>query len=382
MRRLLLSMLVLVATMQSWCAAAAISAADEVRIKELVRIDGARDNVLTGYGIVVGLAGTGDTSRSRATQQSVANALAQFGVSVPTDRLVSRNSAAVMITASLPPFTNSGDKIDVNVASIGDARSLAGGTLVATPLQGPDQKIHALAQGPVSIGGFRYDAFGNLVQKNHPTTGIVASGGVIEVPAGSNVVTRGGAIHLLLNAPDFTTSSKIAEALAHEFGNDRLGRDITPEGPDRVVFRMREDERPRYVEIVRRIEALTVVPDQVARIVVNERTGTVVSGGDVRLGQVSVTQGDLKIAIETDYWVSQPTPFQYRPSSAIRTAVVPDVTMDVSEPEGKTIAMPAGTSVTDLALALNKIKATPRDIISILQAIQRAGALHAELIVQ
>jgi flagellar P-ring protein precursor FlgI len=375
-------MLVLVATMQSWCAAAAISAADEVRIKELVRIDGARDNVLTGYGIVVGLAGTGDTSRSRATQQSVANALAQFGVSVPTDRLVSRNSAAVMITASLPPFTNSGDKIDVNVASIGDARSLAGGTLVATPLQGPDQKIHALAQGPVSIGGFRYDAFGNLVQKNHPTTGIVASGGVIEVPAGSNVVTRGGAIHLLLNAPDFTTSSKIAEALAHEFGNDRLGRDITPEGPDRVVFRMREDERPRYVEIVRRIEALTVVPDQVARIVVNERTGTVVSGGDVRLGQVSVTQGDLKIAIETDYWVSQPTPFQYRPSSAIRTAVVPDVTMDVSEPEGKTIAMPAGTSVTDLALALNKIKATPRDIISILQAIQRAGALHAELIVQ
>jgi Flagellar basal-body P-ring protein len=239
-----------------------------------------------------------------------------------------------------------------------------------------------LREGSVSIGGFRYDAFGNLVQKNHPTTGIVASGGVIEVPAGTSVVTRSGAIHLLLNAPDFTTSSKIADALAREFGADRLGRDITPEGPDRVVFRMRDDERSHYVEIVRRIEGLTVVPDQIARVVVNERTGTVVSGGDVRLGQVSVTQGDLKIAIDTDYWVSQPTPFQYRPSSSIRTAVVPDVKMDVTEPEGKTVAMPAGTSVTDLAQALNKIKATPRDIISILQAIQRAGALHAELIVQ
>ncbi|MGH6884110.1 MAG: flagellar basal body P-ring protein FlgI, partial [Hypericibacter sp.] len=345
-------------------------------------VDGARDNVLTGYGIVVGLAGTGDSSRSKATQQSVANALMQFGLSIPMDRLASRNTAAVMLTASLPAFTNSGDKIDINVASIGDARSLAGGTLIATPLLGPDQKIHALAQGPVSIGGFRYDAFGNLVQKNHPTTGIVAAGGIIELPAVNTVVTRSGAIHLLLNAPDFTTSSKIADALAREFGQERLGRDITAEGPDRVIFRMKDDERARYVEILRRIEALTVIPDQVARVVVNERTGTVVSGGDVRLGQVSVTQGELRIAIDTDYLVSQPASFLYRPSPSVRTAVVPDVTMNISEPEAKTVAMPAGTSVTDLALALNKIKATPRDIISILQAIQRAGALHAELVVQ
>lgn len=360
---------------------ATISNGGRVRIKELVRVDGAQDNELVGYGLVVGLAGTGDTSRSKATQQTIANALAQFGLSITPDRLASRNAAAVMLTASLPAFTNTGDKIDVNVASMGDARSLAGGTLVMTPLMGADQKVHALVQGPVSIGGFRYDAFGNLIQKNHPTTGIVASGGIIELPAINTVVTRSGAIHLLLNAPDFTTSSKIAEALAREFGENRLGRDITPEGPDRVIFRMNDGERAHYVDVVRRIEALTVVPDQAARVVVNERTGTVVSGGDVRLGEVSVTQGELRIAIDTDYVVSQPS-LLVRSSAAVQTVVVPDVQMNVSEPEAKTVAMPAGTTVTELALALNKIKATPRDIISILQAIQRAGALHAELIVQ
>jgi flagellar P-ring protein precursor FlgI len=355
--------------------------AGTVRIKELVHIDGARDNSMVGYGLVVGLAGTGDSSRSKVTQQSIANTLTRFGITLNSQQLASRNVAAVMVTAQLPPFGNAGDKLDVNVASIGDARSLVGGTLLMTPMAGADEKIRILAQGPVSVGGFRYDAFGNVVQKNHPTTGIIPSGGAIEVPVSGSVVSKSGAIHLLLNSPDFTTASKIADALGAEFGANRLGLDIVPEGPDRVIFRLRDDERARYVEVVRRIESLLVEPDQVARVVVNERTGTVVSGGNVRLGQVTVTQGELKIAIDTDFLVSQPS-FLARPTSTVQTVVVPDVNLQVDEPMASTVSMPAGTTVADLAIAMNKIKATPRDLISVLQAIQRAGALHAELVVQ
>lgn len=362
-------------------ASADATASGTVRVKELVRIDGARDNALVGYGLVVGLAGTGDSSRSKVTQQSIANTMARFGIALNGNQLASRNVAAVMLTAQLPPFGNPGDKIDVNVASIGDARSLVGGTLLMTPMNGPDEKVHVLAQGPVSVGGFRYDAFGNVVQKNHPTAGIVPGGGAVEVAVANPVVTRSGAIHLLLNAPDFTTASKIADALAAEFGGSRLGQDIVTEGPDRVIFRLNDGQRQDYVSVVRRIESLMVEPDQAARVVVNERTGTIVSGGDVRIGQVTVTQGQLKVAIDTDYLVSQPS-LLVRPTSAAQTVVVPDVNLQVIEPVATTVAMPSGTTVADLALAMNKIKATPRDLISVLQAVQRAGALHAELVVQ
>lgn len=362
-------------------ASAGVAASGTVRVKELVRIDGARDNALVGYGLVVGLAGTGDSSRSKVTQQSIANTMARFGIALSSNQLASRNVAAVMLTAQLPPFGNPGDKIDVNVSSIGDARSLVGGTLLMTPLTGPDEKVHVLAQGPVSVGGFRYDAFGNVVQKNHPTAGIIPAGGIVEAPVANPVVTRSGAIHLLLNAPDFTTASKIADALASEFSDSRLGQDIVTEGPDRVIFRLSDGERQNYVSVVRRIESLMVEPDQAARVVVNERTGIVVSGGDVRIGQVTVTQGQLKVAIDTDYLVSQPS-LLVRPTSAAQTVVVPDVDLQVTEPVATTVAMPSGTSVADLALAMNRIKATPRDLISVLQAIQRAGALHAELVVQ
>lgn len=361
--------------------ALAAAPAGTVRVKELVRVDGARDNPLAGYGLVVGLAGTGDSSRSRATTQSVANALVKFGIAVPGADLSTRNVAAVFVTATLPAFANIGDKIDVSVASIGDARSLAGGTLLMTPLEGPNGKVYGLAQGPLSVGGYRHDAFGNLVQKNHPNVGLVSAGATVEAHALSPVVSESGAVHLLLHAPDFTTATRIAEGLAVEFGRDRLGRDISAEGPDHIVFRLTEAERTNFVAILQRIENVTVQPDRVARVVVNERTGTVVAGGDVRLDQVTVTQGDLKVRVEADFVVSQPT-FVARTGPGVRTAIVPDAQIRTSEPAAQSVSLPRGAAVADLVQALNRIKATPRDIITILQAIHRAGALHAELVVQ
>lgn len=352
-----------------------------VRIKELARVDGMRDNALAGYGLVVGLAGTGDSPRSRATTQSVANALIKFGTSVPPMELNTRNVAAVFVTATLPAFANVGDRIDVSVSSIGDARSLAGGTLLMTPLEGPNGKVYGLAQGPLTVGGYRHDAFGNLVQKNHPNVAVISKGATVEGHALSSVVTEGGAVHLLLHAPDFTTASRVAEALAVEFGSERLGTAISAEGPDRIVFRLTEEERRDFVGVVRRIEDVMVEPDRLARVVVNERTGTVVAGGDVRIDKVTVTQGDLKVRIETDFIVSQPA-LVARPGSGVRTAIVPDTQIKTTEPEAGYVSLPQGAPVADLVQALNRVKATPRDIITVLQAIHRAGALHAELIVQ
>ena len=352
-----------------------------VRIKELVRIQGARENPVVGYGLVVGLAGTGDGPRSRATMQSLGNALQRFGVHVGDAQITSRNVAAVMVTGSLPPHANPGDKLDISVSCIGDARSLVGGTLLLTPLQGADDQTYVLAQGPVMVGGYRYDAFGNLLQKNHPTVGTVSEGGLVEATSPSSVMSASGAIHLLLHSPDYTTASRIAQALAAEFGQARLGADIIAEGPSRVTFRLNDGERQRLVDGLRQVESLSVTPDLLARVVVNERTGTIVSGGNVRLGAVSITQGNLSVSIETDFRVSQPS-LLVDPGNAIRSVVVPDTRIEALEAEAATVVLASGANVSELATALGGIKATPREVISILQAIQRAGALHAELIVQ
>jgi len=345
----------------------------------LARVDGVRDNALAGYGLVVGLAGTGDTSRSRATTQSVANALQKFGVAVPAIELNTRNVAAVFVTGTLPAFANLGSRIDVNVSSIGDARSLAGGTLLMTPLEGPNGKVYALAQGALTVGGYRYDAFGNLLQKNHPNVAVISGGATVEANALSSVVTPGGAVHLLLHAPDFTTAARMAEAVQAELGMPDGA--VSAEGPDRVVVRLSEDERRHFVSVLRRIEEVWVEPDRVARVVVNERTGTVVAGGDVRIDRVTVTQGDLKVQIDTEFLVSQPS-LVARTGSNVRTAIVPSTQIKATEPALNAVNLPAGAPVADLVQALNRIKATPRDVITILQAIHRAGALHAELVVQ
>lgn len=349
-----------------------------VRIKDLGRIGGVRDNMIVGYGIVTGLARTGDSSRSQATLQSVVNTLREFGVVVSTGQLSSRNVAAVMVTATLPPFARPGDKLDVNVSSMGDARSLVGATLLMTPLYGPDRRIYALAQGSLLVGGYMFDLNGNVVQRNHPTAGVISEGAIVETGVASNILREGGTLDFVLFQPDHTTSSRVAAGINRSFGTPiahavDAGRvSITPPAPSQT----------NLVDFVASLESISVEPDNRARVVVNERTGTVVAGGDVRISKVSVMQGDLRVSIVTDYLVSQPEGGLFRPSRNIETRTVPRTRIDVKEGQINNVSLPAGTTVDALVTALNRIKTNTRDVISVLQAVKRAGALHAELIVQ
>ncbi len=354
-----------------------------VRLKELAHIDGVRDNSLVGYGLVVGLAGTGDSDRGGPTMQSIANTLTRFGVRVTPDQINSRNVAAVIVTTTLPPFAVPGDKLDVNVASMGDARSLVGGTLVLAPLRGADDKVYALAQGPLSVGGFKYDAFGNVVQKNHPTVGQIPGGASVEAAVGTSVVSQAGNLYVVLDDPDFTTAGRVADAINATLSPMPDSSEIRARAVDasRVVVHLTEGERADLVHVIGRIEDSHLVPDETPRIVVNERTGTVVSGGDVRIGAVTVTHGELRVTVTTDYLVSQPLVIG-EAGSSVHTAIVPQADLKVEEPPRSSVTLPAGTSVGDLVFALNKIKVSPRDMISILEAIKRAGALRSELIIQ
>ena len=348
-----------------------------VRVKDLGRIESVRDNALVGYGLVTGLANTGDSTRSKATLQSVVNMLAQFGVNVSIDQLNSRNVAAVTVTANLPPFTRPGDKLDVNVSSLGDARSLLGGTLLMTPLYGPDKKVHALAQGPLSVGGYQYELNGNLQQKNHPTAAMIPDGAIVEVGAPSKILGDGGNLDIVLFDPDFTTAQRVVSAL-----NEVLGNDIAHAlDAGRIKVQVADAQKEQVVDFIAKLENVIVTPDQRARVVVNERTGTIVSGGDVRISKITVSHGDLKVSITTDYLVSQPN-LLVRPGAGVRTEVVPQTNIDVNEGGVNSVSLPAGTTVADLVAALNKIKSSTRDIIAILQGIKRSGALHAELLIQ
>lgn len=348
-----------------------------VRIKELCRLGGVQDNALVGYGIVTGLAGTGDSVRSLSTLQSVSNVLLRFGVKVPETAIRSRNAAGVMVTATLPAYAQPGDKIDVNVTSLGDARSLLGGTLVLTHLAGPDQRIYALAQGQVSVGGYRYALNGNLAQKNHPTAGIVASGATVEQSVPNTILDETGAVHLVLKDPDLTTANRIATSLNQTF---QAGL-ATAVSPARVRLRVPDHRQANLMAFLTQAEGTVVVPDQRARVVINERTGTVVSGGDVRVTPVTISHGDLQVAIDTKFFVSQPT-FVRGALPGVSTEVVPETTIEVREVAPISVTLPNNSSVAELVAALNKVKATSRDVITILQAMKRAGALHADLIVQ
>jgi flagellar P-ring protein precursor FlgI len=352
-------------------------AKDEVRIKDLGRIDGWRENQLVGYGIVTGLAGTGDSARSRATRQSIANLLSQFELYVPNDQIQSRNVAAVMVIAKLPAFSSSGDKVDVTITSIGDARSLLGGALLLTPLKGPDNLVHALAQGSLSVGGYKYDLNGNVVQKNHPTVGMIPGGATVELAVATNVLKGENQLSFILADPDYTTATRIAESLNSKVGAGAIARAADA---GRVNITVPPGELDRLVDFMTRVENVAVEPDHRAMVVVNERTGSVISGGNVRISSVTVSHGELKVSISTDYLVSQP--FLVRATGpGVRTEVVPRTRIDVQESESGGV-VEASDTVADLVRALNKIKTHPRDMISILQGIKAAGALHAELIIQ
>ncbi len=352
------------------------AAEQPVRLKEIARVQGVRDNALTGYGLVIGLAGTGDSSKNRLTVQSVANTLSHFGVNISPDDLNSRNVAAVMVTAVLPPFAESGQKLDVSVSSLGDARSLTGGTLLLTPLNGPDSKLYALAQGPLSVGGYEVHAFGSSEQKNHPTVGRVPDGASVEREAPLGLGEDGHSLDVVLYQPDFTTAERVAESLRRNAGVQAVAEHA---GKVRVTFATPPGDIVRAISM---IENVPVMPDEVARVVVNERTGTVVSGGDVRLGSVTISQGDLRIEVQTDYLVSQPDGVYVNPSRNIGTAVVPQANIRVQDPEAKLVSIPSGATVADLIAALRAIHLTTRDVITVLQSIKTAGALHGELIIQ
>jgi flagellar P-ring protein precursor FlgI len=356
-------------------ATCSIAAASNVRLKDIARIANARENALVGYGIVVGLSGSGDSSRNRATLQTLANTLANFGVKISDDDLNARNTAAVMVTGTLPAFAEEGDKLDVQISSLGDARSLAGGTLVLTPLYGPDQKLYALAQGALAVGGFQVESNGNSVQKNYPTAGRIPRGANVETSPQRKDSSEQRTVSIILNEPDYTTAQRVTSAISSAL-NIRQVKAVHP-GKIEVTL----PGNGQYMEVVAALENIVVTPDYASRIVVNERNGTIVAGSNVRIGAVSIAQGDLQIVIKTDYEVSQPY-FYGRANSEIQTTVVPHTDIDVQEREPGLVQMAEGVTVGELVQSLQRIHVNMRDIITILQSIKSAGALHAELIIQ
>lgn len=358
-------------------AGTAAAAEPGTRLKELGRFEGWRDNRLVGYGIVTGLAGTGDSPRNKAARQSLANVLGNFDLAVTTDQVQSRNVAIVGIAATLPPIARVGDKLDIIVTSLGDARSLVGGTLLMAALRGPNNKVYAVAQGPLSVGGYSHDWNGNVVQKNHPTVGRVPGGATVEVPVRAELVDARGTMRFLLTVPDHTTARRVANRIAGAVE----GLDVSVHDAGAVTIRPRQLGPDALATLVTEVESLTVVPDAVARVVVNERTGTVVSGGNVRIGSVTIAHGELKVSITSEPLVSQPS-FIGHAGPDVRTVVVPRTRVEVEEADAHHVSMPGNSTVADLVLALRRIKTSTRDVIAILQGIKEASALHAELVIQ
>ncbi|KQV57987.1 MULTISPECIES: flagellar basal body P-ring protein FlgI [unclassified Duganella] len=351
--------------------------AETIRIKDLGKVSGWRENALTGYGLVTGLAGTGDSSRNKATRQSIANMLARFDMTVVAEDVQSRNAAAVMVTASLSPFAREGDTLDVTVTSLGDARSLVGGTLILAPLKGPDGKVYALAQGALTVGGYKYDMNGNVQQKNHPTVASIPSGATVERGVVNDVTLQGNSVTFVLSEPDYTTASRVAAAINRGLGGN-LATALDPSG---IEINIPEARRSRLNDFLMAVENVSVEPDRRARVVINERTGTVVAGGDVRISKVAVSHGELKVSILTDNTVSQPL-LVSNTGAGVRTAQVSNSRVDVEERGETGLVTAGGNTVADLVQSLTRVKTNTRDIISILRAVKAAGALHAELIVQ
>jgi flagellar P-ring protein precursor FlgI len=344
--------------------------ADAARLKDIATIGGTRANPVIGYGLIVGLNGTGDTDTGTSfTMQSIMSMLQKFGVSVPQSKIKVKNAAAVMVTADLPSFAKKGWRMDVTVSSMGDASSLEGGTLLMTPLLAPNGDIYSVAQGPVLVGGFAASGqSGSSVQKNHPTVGRIPNGGVIEkeIP----FVPPGDTVQVLLSRPDYATASRAAASV-----NAKMGEGVaTARDGSEIRVRIPGNASNRVIEFLAGIGECEVTPDEAARVVVNERTGTVVIGQNVKITTVALAHGALNIVIREKPDVSQPPPL-----SAGKTVVVPSTDVKVHEEQKKVALMDPGATISDLVDALNKLGVTPRDLISILQALKEAGALQAEL---
>jgi flagellar P-ring protein precursor FlgI len=341
-----------------------------VRIKDLADINGVRDNQLVGYGLVVGLDGSGDGKKSLFTVQSMVSMLEKMGITINPNEIAVSNVAAVMVTAALPPFAKSGNRIDVLVSSIGDAKNLQGGTLLMTPLKAANGGVYAVAQGPVSTGGFQASGAGAGVQKNFPTVGRVVGGALVERGIQLDLNSR-TSLTLSIRDPDFTTAMRMTDAI------NALFYDHIAEAKDAgtVQIKVPMAYLGNIVGLVSMIEKLDVKPDMNAKVVINERTGTVVMGENVRISTVAIAHGNLSIVIKESPQVSQPLPF----SQGGQTVVTPNSDVAVKEETKKLVLMEAGASIGDVVGALNALGVSPRDLIAIFQAIKAAGALQAEL---
>jgi len=349
-----------------------ISDADAARIKDIADIRGVRQNQLVGYGLVVGLEGTGDSDDSMFTIQSLASLLEKMGVTVQTEDIDDvENVAAVMVTADLPPFAGLGSRIDVLVSSIGDAANLQGGTLLFTPLKGADGRVYAVAQGPVSTGGFAVSGnSGDQVRKNFPTVGRVVGGALVEKEIHSNFNEK-DSLTLSLHDPDFTTASRVAQAINRAF----FSQLAHTENATSIRVSVPENYRGNTVQFVTLIESLGVTPDMVSKVVVNERTGTVIMGENVRISTIAIAHGNLSIQIDESQNVSQPLPF----SRGGQTVVTPESDIVVQEGKNPIFLVESGVSIGEVVKALNALGVSPRDLIAIFQALKAAGALQAEL---
>ncbi len=340
------------------------------RIKDVAAFEGVRDNQLIGYGLVVGLNGTGDRSQTYFSTQTLTNMLERSGITISPEKVRVKNIAAVMVTANLPPFIRQGSRIDVTVSSIGDAKDIQGGVLIMTPLLAANGQIYVTAQGQVVLGGFSSSAGGSRVQLNHPTVGRIPNGGLVEKDMAIDFADRTH-LSLVLSESDFTTASRAVHAI-NEFVKSEVASAVDGRT---IAISVPPNYSDRIVEFMSLVENAEMEVDYPARVVLNEKTGTIVLGKDVRISEVSIIHGSLSLQVGTIYNVSQPAPW----SRQGETVVVPETTISAQEEKGRTMTLREGASVEEVVRALNAIGASPRDVIAILQAIKAQGALHAEL---
>lgn len=339
------------------------------RLKELVTIEGFRKNQLVGVGLVVGLDGTGDDARSPVTRRQIAQMMKNLGISIDEAQIQSRNVAAVAITADLPPFARAGMRIDVLVSSMGNSKSLQGGTLIATPLKGADLQTYAIAQGALSLGGFAVSAgTGSSTRKNHATVGRIPNGATVEMDAPGSLPKE--SITLLLKEADFTTASRIADAIDKTFG----AMTARVRDPGAVTVRVTAPWRKHVVHFIATLEAIEARPDAPARVVIDERTGTVVVGEHVTLGRAAIAYGGLTVEVQESFEASQPNIL-----GEGDTVLTPESAITVTEAAGNLNALKPAATVADVARALNALGVKPRDLVSIFQALKTSGALRADL---
>jgi flagellar P-ring protein precursor FlgI len=337
------------------------------RIKDIANISGVRPNILIGYGLVVGLNRTGDKTNTIFTNQSLSNMLEKMGVIVDPKATKVNNVAAVMVTAEMPPFAKAGNRVDVTVSSLGDATSLEGGVLLMTPLKGGNGQTFAVAQGPLTLGGYSAGGQAASVQKNHPTVGRIPNGAIVEQEIAYESI--GDSIRISMKRPDFTNVRKVVDRI-----NGTFRGTATADDGGTVVVSVPENMRDNPVKFLSVVENLEIKPENFAKIVVDEKTGTIVIGEDVRIDTIAVSHGNVTVQIKEDQKVSQPLPF-----SQGRTVVTPDTQMRVEEEKGHFVYMEGGVKIRQLVDALNAVGLSSRDMITILRTIKAAGALHADL---